>query len=510
MRYAWLLLIPLGLLVFHNLSRAGFVGDDYDQVLYNQVIQSLSHPERFFTGSTFNSGGASELRGTYYKPMMTTVFALIYAVFGPSAPWFHVIQFLLGILNAILLYSFLRTMFREEISLLGAAFFLVHPVNSEALQYISNYQDTLFMTFGLAALNLEAWKFRYAFIPKFLLLMAAGLSKETGLLFIPILFAYAWLAKSQRRWLLLATCVASYSLLRIYVAGVSDLHSNYTPMETASTAVRLMNVPACVFYYLKNFFIPWPLGLAQHWIYREFSVQGVVVPLLGMAAALAFAWASIKKFGKPAWVFAIWSVLAVGLHSQLMPLDATVADRWHYLPSVGFLGLILLWVNEQWPEKNRIIAGVAALWIAAFAIFTHIRNGDWENEEKLLTRDLKYQPESFAIMSQLGFIMLGQNRWQEACPLLRKSVELAPAWWINTNNLGVCMFMEGDIEGAKAQFRRAIENGQYHLAYENYAKALLNQRRFKEAQDFLEDALRQFPQNQVLPGLLATARSASN
>lgn len=509
MRYCWLLLIPLGLLTHFNLSSAAFVGDDYDQVLNNQVIQSLDHPERFFTGSTFHSGGATQLRGTYYKPLMTTVFALIYAAFGPSPTAYHVILFCLGIVNAILLYFFLLSLLRREVALLGSALFLVHPGHSEVVQYISNYQDVLFMTFGLAALNLVAWTRGWS-VGLFALLMCAALSKETGLLFVPLVVAYAWLIKGERRWSVALASLAFYTWLRVAVAQVHYLQANYTPMETASFWLRMMNVPACVFYYFKTFFAPWPLGLAQHWIYREVTFFGFVVPLLSMVAALVFAAFSIRRFGRPAWLFSIWSVLAVGLHSQLMVLDATVADRWLYLPSVGFLGLILLWVNELWSERRKQMAIGFAVVIASFALFTHVRNEDWQSEEKLLARDLRYQPESFAIMSQLGFIYLNQNRWSEACPLLRRSVELAPNWWINSNNLGVCLFSTGDAEGAKEQFLRSIQNGEYHLAYENYAKVLLNQGRREEARQFLTEALRRFPNNSLLPRLMAAARSASN
>lgn len=501
-RYLWLLLIPLGILTYHNLHKAGFVGDDYDQVLYNQVIRDLSQPQKFFTGSTFNSGGAEELRGTYYKPAMTAVFALIYAGFGASAFWFHVILFSLGILNAVLLFAFLRTLFPPAVSFVGAAFFLVHPGHSEVLQYISNYQDALFMTFGLAALNVEAR--RGPGLLTIVLLMLAALSKETGLLFIPLLGAYAWLILGKKRFDIMGLVVAGYVYLRVFVSNIHTVQANYTPMETASFGERMLNVPAAVHYYLKNFFVPWPLGLAQHWIYRELTVEGFVIPLFAIITALWFAYLSIQKFGRPAWFFTVWSVISVGLHSQLMVLDATVADRWLYLPSVGFLGLILLWLNEAWPRRARWFAAGAAIYIAVFAAWTFRRNSHWENEQMLLIRDLQYH-DSFALMSQLGYLQLNLNRPDEACPLLKRSVELAPNWWINTNNYGVCLYMKGDVAGAKEQFARSMENGAYHLAFENYAKLLLAQGLKSEARAFIAEALRRLPGNQVLPGLLNDA-----
>lgn len=502
-RYIWLLLIPIGFLTFHNLSNAGWVGDDYDQVVFNQLIKNLDHPFKFFTGSTFYSGGAEELRGTYYKPVMTATFALIYGAFGPSPFWFHMIAVALHILNAILLFFFLKNLFPPWLSWIGATIFLVHPSHSEVVQYVSNYQDVLYMTFGLAALNVRTgWLMA-------LCLALSALSKETGLLFIPILAAYHGWIHRKIPWVVLGSVVAVYAYLRIYVSNVSGLQAYYTPMETASTLTRLGNVPAAVFYYLKQFFYPWPLGLAQHWIYREFSFTGHVIPLIGIAAAIAFAMFTIKKFGAPAKFFTLVCVFSLGLHSQLIPLDATVADRWHYLPSIGMLGLILLWAGKLWQTQAKAIAIGSGVVIAIFAFWTYERNLDWQNEEKLLARDLQYQTDSFALMSQLGFIMLNQNRTDEACPLLKRSVELAPNWWINSNNLGVCLFQKGDLPGAMVQFQNSIITGNYHLAYENYAKGLIRLGRRTEAIQFIDQALQRFPGNPNLPQLMAIARSAS-
>ena len=128
----------------------------------------------------------------------------------------------------------------------------------------------------------------------------------------------------------------------------------------------------------------------------------------------------------------------------------------------------------------------------------------------MLSRDLLFQPESFSMMSQLGYIYLNQNRYAEACPLLEKSVAIAPNWSINTNNLGVCYYNMGKFEEAGAHFRKSIKNGRYPLAYENLARLLIKQKRYPEATEFIEMALKILPDNPVLPGLLAIARNASN
>ena len=523
MRFVWLLLVPLGVLTFHNLSGTGFVGDDFDQVVHNESIRTLHDPITFFTGSTFHSGGGEEMGGTYYRPLMMATLALIYHFWGSSAFHFHIL--LVGIVtaNSILAFTFFRALFTPLVSLLGAAAFLLHPLNSEVAQYISNYQDALFLLFGLIALNVEAYRSSAGeewFVGEFVFLMLSALSKETGLLFLSVLVLFNALVRphyqpqlaSKKFYGTVVAVAVAYASVRIFVFGIAVVQSHHAPMELAPFAIRLLNMPAVVFYYLKNFLLPWPLGIAQHWIYREINVEGFFLPLLGIAAFSIFAFLSLRRFGALGMFFLAWWVIGVGLHVHLVPLDSTVADRWHYMPSVGLIGLVLFWIEEglSRPNVRYYAAALAIFFIVGFGLRTYIRNEDWTNEEKLLSRDLLFQPESFAIMSQLGFIYLDQKRYTEAYPLLKKSVAIAPNWTVNTNNLGVCYYYMRRFADAEAHFRKSIENGRYHLAYENLARMLIQQKRYAEAREFIETALRVLPHNSVLPGLLAAARSDPN
>ncbi len=45
---------------------------------------------------------------------------------------------------------------------------------------------------------------------------------------------------------------------------------------------------------------------------------------------------------------------------------------------------------------------------------------------------------------------------------------------------------------------QSIDNGNYYLAYENYAKILIKQKEFDVAEEFIKDTLKYFPNNQNL------------
>jgi hypothetical protein len=522
-RFAWVLLIVLGLLTFHNLFGSGFVGDDYDQVVHNEAIRSLRNAPAFFAGSTFYSGGGNQLGGTYYRPVMMSTFALIYHFWSSSAPHFHILLVGLCILNSILAFFFFRSFFTPLVSLAGAALFLLHPLNSEVVAYISDYQDALFLLFGLLALNIEIHRNSTSpswFVAEFVCLLLSALSKETGLLFLPALILFnLWVRRYNRPTLATNTLYGAviaaalvYGCLRIFVGDINAVQAHHTPIELAPFAIRLLNMPAVVFYYLKNFFFPWPLGLAQHWIHRTITFEGFILPLVGIAVFAAFAFATVRRFGTAGMFFLTFWVMGVALHVHIVPLDSTVADRWHYLASLPLIGLFLLWIEGSFkrPHARYYAGALVGLFILGFGIRTYIRSEDWADEEKLLSRDLLFQPDSFAIMSQLGYIYLDQKQYTEACSLLEKSVMIAPNWWVNTNNLAVCYYNVGRLKEAETYFRKSLENGRYYLAYENLATLLIQQRRYAEAREFIKNALTILPNNRVLPRLLWNTRNEPN
>lgn len=506
----------LGVSVFHALGGAKFIGDDHGQVERNQLIRSLDQLPEIFLGSSFDSGGGQRPRGTYYKPVMTVTYALVHQVFGLSVTAFHMVLVGLGILNSILFYILLLNFVSKGWSLLAAMAFLVHPAHSEVLQYISNYQDALYMFFGLMAVNIEVRRERRAFgwwFVQTLCLLLATLSKETGLLFLPItVMAGLWLRTDRSVWgeaFVSILVLSVYAYLRIGLANMTYLQAHFTPFETASLSQRLTNMPAVMFYYFKSFVWPWPLSISQHWFYPRLTWSGFFIPLTGLILVAVSFRLLIRRFGKTAMFFVGVILVNLSLHSHIIALDATVADRWSYLTNLGLIALVVIALSSlNWAEAQvRALVPVFLVVILSMGVRTHLRNLDWQSEEGLLLRDLKYQPDSFAILSQLGFVYLNANRVEEACQVLEPAVRLAPAWWVSTNNLGVCHFRRQEWAQAEYYFMRSARLGIYHLAYENYVLLLLEQGRFKEARDIANYALTLFPGSVALKHRLEIAES---
>ncbi len=501
-----LLIIGVGLLLYFNSFFNSFVCDDEEQIVNNQLVYSLKNIPVFFKGSTFNTGGSGSLAGIYYKPLMSVSFSILYSLFGPRPFFFHAFQLLFHLANAILVFYILKKIVDDEIlALLMSLIFLVHPMNTEAVIYIAALQDVLFFFFGILALLIVVYKKNLSlknFLCVFLLLVFSLLSKETGILFIPLTLTYLILYKREQILSFLSLFVfviGLYCILRFAVANIGLERVGISPISKADLFTRIITIPKTIFYYLKTFLFPSYLSILQHWIVRKIDFSNFFVPLfIDFVFLLSLLVVILKTKNKGLIFFALWLIFSIFFHLNLFPLDMTVAERWFYFPMVallGIVGIILRYVKFKKINLRVIFIFV----VCALFIRTFFRIFDWRNGLALYGHDYKINNQAFDLVNNYGIELYRHNRIGESKKYFLRSVELAPYWWTNWNSLGVVEEWEGDLKTAENYYLKSMANGNYYIAYQNYARLLLQQYRFVEAQDFLmKNALLKFPKNAKL------------
>lgn len=519
-KYQLLIIIALGFAIYGNSLWNGFVFDDEEQILGNQLIHSINNWPQFFTGSTYGAGGTGGLTGLYYKPLLTIVYSLIYSLFGPQAFYFHLLQIIVHIANSALIYALFRTFFTMRLALFLGVVFLVHPINTEAVVYAANLQDTFFFFFGLLALlytNRDFKGFKNVGI-LFVLLLLSILSKETGVLFLGVGFLYVLLLRKRNvfAFLLAALLVIwLYAILRFAIAGIYFSARNpIYPILKASLYERLLSLPQIVFFYLQTVIAPINLAISQHWVVKTIHVSNFFMPLAGdilFAGMILFGLFWVRKSKKElltAYVFfLLWFAAGMLLHLQLFPLDVTVADRWFYFPFVGLLGMtgVAVQTIELKQKILRYILFVfACILILVLSFRTVIRNRDWKDGYTLYSHDIQYQPESYQLHNNLGVELFRRGNIDEAGIHYKRSVELFP-YFVNWNNLGNVYLEKKDIKRARKYYELAMRNGNYHIAYENLALLLLKHESPKEANEFSKDAVQKLPNSSKLWMTLAVS-----
>lgn len=506
-RKAVLIIVFVGLLVFFNGLFNGFVVDDQSQILNNRLVHSVGNIPKLFSGSTFYQGG--NLGGVNYRPLMTSSFALIYSLFGANSLPFHFVSLVFHILNTLLIFAVFRYFLPKIQAFLLALVFLVHPINSEVVYYISNLQDLLFLFFGLLALwIIQLTKSsKQGLLVSSLCLLFSFFSKETGLLFIPIilLFKYFFDKKFLATTIFyMSLAILLYLFLRFNALGLQAVPHG-SSMVSLGFAERLINVPAVIFFYLKTFIFPNELSYSWNWVVKNLDLQNFWVPLAAvLAAALLFFRAGLTVYDKSHNKFKVFVFFLVVftasliLHIQIFPLDQTVADRWFYLPIIGLLGVIALFIDSYSKKySSNPISFILIIVIIILSVRTYSRGQDWKDEYTLSKHDSSISVDDFVIEDSLAFSLFKQEKYEEAKVHAQKSVGLNPNAF-NVNLLGQIYLATGDLEKAEELYLRSIRLGDYYATYQNLVVLKLAYKEPKDAQEFTKKALNKFPNDPKL------------
>jgi protein O-mannosyl-transferase len=518
----FLTLLILGFLIYGNGLINGFVLDDTGQILSNPLIRSIQNIPGLFAGSTY-SDGASTLRGNYYRPLMTSTYTVLYSFFGPSPFPFHLIQLLLHVTNAWLIYKLFRKWFSNNLAIFGSSLFLIHPINSETVLYIANLQDTLFMFFGLLALCVFILKpFRhYNTFIVFISLLLSLLSKETGILFIFLVLAYQLLYEKTRLIKTVSAVIFAaiiYFFLKYVVAHVGLVIQPFAPISRLPLSERLIHIPSIIMFYVKTFFYPIDLLTVQNWLIRSVNITTFYLPLLfslailGLIILLPFKIFKNDHTKEKQFIFfVLWMLLGISLHLQILPLDATVADHWFYFPIVGLIEIILMLVDSTILRQRAYLRFTISLGIVILLLLStrsFIRTYDFRNEYALAKHDLKEDPNNFVLHNSLGIQLQNQKDLINAEKHFRIASQLYPGNNMAWNNLGFLYELRGaknnnnitDYKKADEFYTKATQTGNDPTTYINLAELRLFKEKFKysSVNTFLESALVKFPNNPKL------------
>ena len=508
----------IGFLIYFASLFNGFVWDDEEQILKNAIIQNITNLPYLFTSSTFNTGGAG-LSGFYYKPLMPVSFSFINFIFGLNPFFYHFFDLIIHFANVCLLFLFFKKIFdhfkykfSKTISFFLSLIFLVHPANVESVAYISSTQELLYVFFLLLTLLISFkflidkklnWKY-LAFLSFFSL--CSLLSKESGIIVIPILITIAFLINRSRIKAIIFSSffvLLFYLLLRFPIAKTPLFqHSSIIPIANALLLERLLTVPFELFSYLRLIFFPLNLFVAQHFVVQSlFDVRFYLTLPFLLIFCVIFLFISRKFKSKSFLFFSLWLAFSFFLLLNIYPLDMTVAERWLYGPLIGVLGLtgaIFLKGIEKNIRYLQFFVLFSLLATVFFSIRSFNRTFNWNSNLSLFSHDINFVPDSFDAQNNLGVALFNQGNMQKAKEHFKNSIKLSPNWWTPYNNLGVIYQRQGKLKEAKDLYQKSIDKGNYYLAYENLAKLKAATENPKQVLPFLESSLRTLPNNEVL------------
>jgi tetratricopeptide (TPR) repeat protein len=152
---------------------------------------------------------------------------------------------------------------------------------------------------------------------------------------------------------------------------------------------------------------------------------------------------------------AAWFILAFLPVSNLFDLNATVAEHWLYLPSVGFLIFVSGCCLEFPRTLFRFVAPLACLAALALGARSFSRSTDWVDEETFYRRTLAAGGTSIRVALNLGQVYSSRREYATAEALYRRILKISPDYAAARTNLGDALIHQGKMDEADAVFAAA-------------------------------------------------------
>jgi protein O-mannosyl-transferase len=487
-------LVVLALFAYGNILFGDFVFDDNIFIENNIQIRSPSNIEAIYESST--TAGSGLRNDNFYRPNQQFIYTLLYSFFGLSPSMFHLTSVIFHILNALLIFLlFTKLGISRKYSLLGSSLFLLHPILTESVSYISGLSDPL-VTFSILLTLLVFLKItkemgRKEYV-KWLALggvvFAIGLfSKENQIVslgLITLLGIYQYKRgeiHSFKRVFIFFTVLSVLSALYIYIrltalnfTGVVGLTTDLN-IYTDSLWVRLTTFMHALPEYLKMFVFPWHLYYEKPYTVYATPVGaqfiwGVLVVTIGLLGAF---YSLFRKSGK-VFLGIGWFFVALLPFSGIVPLNAIYLEHWLYVPIIGLIFILMHWSEENEIKTKGIIPIILICILLLFSFRIISRNMEWGNPVKFYENELRYTETSARIHNNLAMELAERKDCISAIPHYEKAISLNDTYPQTHHNLARCHEGMGNLENAANEYLKALyiePNFSYSLA--NMANLLL-------------------------------------
>lgn len=427
-------IVALGVFVYANTLKNEFVWDDASSILLHKNVQDPSALLRLFKEDQHAYAGG---QGNFYRPLLATTFLIDFwlSYSGPtihqsnkvitelSPMLFHIHSIFWHCLAALFYMLILRN-FRAPPLIQAAApiIYVLHPLHTEAVAYISGRADSMSAAFMFSALyiatreseNRRPW-LSSAIV---LLCFVAGLlSKESSFIF-PLLLAVTLFAGNkinQRKWqpnqwaALAGTAVilGIYGFLRTG-KGPLNFGSDTQPPDSTFTE-RLAETAQSFAYYVQLLFAPAHLHMERTLDHATSTTT--IIGLLSILVCLSIIGFGLVRKRYRIFLAASWFLLTWLPISGIFPLNAPMAEHWMYVPMGGFLWIFLeLILNPasqriplEYKSRYRIAVGSAlCVWGAYLAMVSIQRNLDWRTNATIYEATLRENPKSSRVHFNLA------------------------------------------------------------------------------------------------------------
>jgi tetratricopeptide (TPR) repeat protein len=444
-------------------------------------------------------------------------FALNYLIGGYNPLGYHLVNITIHIINGLLVWSLvtltLKTPVMERgtvnpqlkaaIALTAALIFITHPIQTQAVTYITQRFASLATLFYLLCLVLFArWRISretlnpgprtFIYASSIFSAVLAMKTKEISftLPFVIILYEFTFFSnfkRLRRRLLYLVPFLLTLAIIPLnYFApelGLGERGSdiseeirrlNILQLKTLSRHDYLITQFGVIVTYIRLLILPVNQNVDYDYpLYNSFFNPEVLLSFLFLISIFGFAlflFARSRKTGNGYALMAsfgiLWFFITLSVESSMIALWDVIFEHRVYLPSVGLIITFSTCVfygfdyaKERLGFKVSILVFTCAVLLVSalpLSLASYSRNLVWEDEITFWEDVARKSPGKMRGHYNLGVIYNKRGRMDEAIENYKKAIRLKPDFADAHNNLGLTYSSLGRTEEAIGELILAL------------------------------------------------------
>ncbi|MCF6171096.1 MAG: tetratricopeptide repeat protein [Bacteroidales bacterium] len=517
-----LLICVIGFLAYSNTFHAEMQFDDGLQIVSKDHINDFSH-----------FASLSDWVAVNKRPLSNFGFALNYYFGGYGVRGYHVVNLIIHLLSALLVFFLAGRVFaavsedkpsmnpghKELAALFAALIFVAHPIQTQGVTYIvqrMTSQSAMFYLFAVlfyalgraGQLSGDRRKALLFYAATFVSFTASLLSKQIAvtLPFALLLYEFFFVRDKQGeifiRYIIISLAVLSIGIVYVLFSGM-------LPAETdeISRYEYLLTQFRVVVKYFQLLVLPiqqnvdYSFSISKSvWGWKELTSFFFLLGILGLAIRL------IRK--RPVVSFGVfWIFLTLSVESSIIPISDVIFEHRLYLPMFGFAivvtDLVLCFLGERKKKPALIILAVLVL-ILSFA--TYSRNNVWRTQYSLWQDAMEKSPDKTRPLFNLIYLYSKDGRHREAVQYAAQAIALDPQDGKAYFNAGTSNEKAGNTEQAIKYYKKGIEiDKENRKAMNNLGNIYLRTGKYKLAEKYFLMALNETKkQTAVLKNLVLT------
>ncbi len=487
--YILLLFILVGAIYYNSLDNE-FVSDDVEAIASNPNIGNLNFALRQVRSA---AGDLSRY--------------LIYHYVGNLPVYYRIDNIIFHFLNCVLVYYLVSMLTNKRVGLLSALLFAVHPLQTEAVTWISGGRISHSAFFILLSLILylkflAKEKLHWTYFAAILAFLLALMFSEKNMGYPLVLFVLLLsLQKLKKYWASLIPFFILTGLWAMMYAGM--ISQRMTDLNVEFSAPSKINNPL----------MTWPTSLTSYWNlmvwprdltlyhtqytigYVEYAIRATITAII-----VGLILYSLKRDRRYFFWFAFFFMV---LSPTMTPygVASLVAERYVYLAALGCYVIFGLLVDRFLANKKTQNIAVGLLFILLLGLMarTYQRNQEWQNAGAQWLATEKVSPNSPQNNNNLGDYYTKIGDIPKAIQHFQRAIELNPGYAHAYHNLANIYARSNQLDLAEENYRKAITFNPYQWqSYQELALVLYIKKDYVNSLKYLKAALAINPNNEMI------------